>query len=146
MNTLNRPAMPVEIDHFDSLIGMGNHFRKIKSLVMSGSPGLQIVGIWGMPGVGKTTIAEAVWSRLSREFEGYYFLKNVRESSEKHGLESLRDGLIARLLGDEKLDSGSFPPSPITDHAKERLLRTKVLLRLILLIIRVWYLQIRVPT
>ncbi|XP_056163352.1 myrosinase-binding protein 2-like [Syzygium oleosum] len=38
---------------------------------------VRVVGIWGMKGIGKTTVAKAVCHRVSREFDGVSFLENV---------------------------------------------------------------------
>ncbi|KAI9111171.1 hypothetical protein K1719_017782 [Acacia pycnantha] len=37
-----------------------------------------LVGIWGMGGVGKTTIAKAIYNKIGRKFEGRSFLVNIR--------------------------------------------------------------------
>ena len=125
MKELSRPE--ISDDDFKGLVGMQKHYRRIESLLSIDSSRVRIISIWGMAGIGKTTIADAVFTRLSNQFESSYFLKNVREESEKYGLEKLRNEIIAKLLGDEKLNSGSLP-NRILEHTKDRLRRTKTLL------------------
>lgn len=40
---------------------------------------VRVVGIWGMVGIGKTTIARAVYDKIARQFEHSCFLENVKE-------------------------------------------------------------------
>lgn len=54
-----------------------------------------------MGGIGKTTVTKVVYAKLCYEFESCCFLENVREQSQKHGLNYLHDKLLFELLKDE---------------------------------------------
>ncbi|XP_034203532.1 disease resistance protein RPV1-like [Prunus dulcis] len=63
-----------------------------------------IVGIWGTSGIGKTTIAKAVYNAIAHKFEGCCFLADVRENSMPHGgLIQLQETLLQEILGGKKL-------------------------------------------
>ncbi|KAK7251791.1 hypothetical protein RIF29_35313 [Crotalaria pallida] len=65
---------------------------------------VQTIGIWGMGGIGKTTIAKWLFDKYSFEFHGSCFLPNIRENSGELGrtLDGLRHELLSKLLDDEK--------------------------------------------
>jgi hypothetical protein len=53
-------------------------------------------------GIGKSTIARAVYNSISHHFEGFCcFLENVRENSCKYGLCHLQQMVLSDILGDE---------------------------------------------
>ncbi|MED6198281.1 hypothetical protein PIB30_064691 [Stylosanthes scabra] len=51
-----------------------------------------------MGGIGKTTIAAAIFKEFSPKFEGSCFLENVREESSSHGLNHIFKKLLSELL------------------------------------------------
>ncbi|XP_028807418.1 TMV resistance protein N-like [Neltuma alba] len=59
------------------------------------------VGIWGMGGVGKTTMANVVFAKLSSQYDTCCFLENIREKAEKSGLGSVCSYLVSELLGQD---------------------------------------------
>ncbi|KAK4270787.1 hypothetical protein QN277_019557 [Acacia crassicarpa] len=81
----------------EGLVGIDQHIDCIRSFLEMESKEVQILGIWGMSGIGKTTIAQVAYDKFSLYFEGSYFLDNVREESQKHGLKSLKQKLISEL-------------------------------------------------
>ncbi|PRQ33685.1 putative winged helix-turn-helix DNA-binding domain, leucine-rich repeat domain, L [Rosa chinensis] len=56
------------------------------------------VGIWGMGGVGKTTLAQAFYDKISDQFRDKCFLKNVREISRRDGIVALTKDLLYNVL------------------------------------------------
>nr|XP_043633007.1 disease resistance protein Roq1-like [Erigeron canadensis] len=59
------------------------------------------VGIWGMGGIGKTTIARALFNRIAHKFDGSSFVNDVREnSSSKKDMCTLQERVLNDILGE----------------------------------------------
>ncbi|XP_057972922.1 TMV resistance protein N-like isoform X2 [Malania oleifera] len=104
------------------LFGIDSRIKEMNSLLCTGVNDVRFVGIWGMGGIGKTTIAEVVYDQISVLFEGCCFLANVRE----HDLVFLQEKLLSKILmeGNVNIDT----PSMGTNVIRDRLHFRKVLI------------------
>ncbi|XP_024966129.1 TMV resistance protein N-like [Cynara cardunculus var. scolymus] len=84
----------------NELIGIEYHLDALISLLcMEATEDVLMIGIWGMGGIGKTTIAQAVFRRIAYKFEGSCFVKDVRENScSKRDRQVLQDKIIRDVL------------------------------------------------
>ncbi|KAG2302183.1 hypothetical protein Bca52824_030834 [Brassica carinata] len=64
-------------DEFEDFVGIEDHIKAMSSLLNLKSEEVRMVGIWGPSGIGKTTIARALFSRLSRRFQSSVFIDRV---------------------------------------------------------------------
>ncbi|XLS48363.1 hypothetical protein HN51_022721 [Arachis hypogaea] len=59
---------------------------------------VQILGIWGMAGIGKTTIATALYNQICYRFERRKFVDNISKRCEQHSMIFLQQELLSCIL------------------------------------------------
>ncbi|CAN1177399.1 Disease resistance protein RUN1 [Linum perenne] len=92
---LNRTVLTVD----PYLVGIDDRIAHINSWLQDGSNDVGIATIYGVGGIGKTTIAKTVYNQNYDKFESGSFLEGVREASEEpHGLVRLQKQLVSDLL------------------------------------------------
>ncbi|KAF3449650.1 hypothetical protein FNV43_RR10381 [Rhamnella rubrinervis] len=113
----------------DGLFGMTSRLKKLDSYVIHplNSDNVCFLGIHGMGGIGKSTLAEAYYKKISHKFDGNSFLENVREVCEKNpnGLVHLQNQLLKDILRED------FPIGHVgngKDLIRNRLRAKKVLI------------------
>ncbi|CAN1225268.1 Disease resistance protein L6 [Linum perenne] len=83
----------------DELVGIDSHVQQVKKLLGSESGGVKIIGIHAMGGIGKTTIAKAVYNELCSQFDRFCFVEDVREIlSKSDGIVTLQSKTISGIL------------------------------------------------
>ncbi|RID56452.1 hypothetical protein BRARA_G03649 [Brassica rapa] len=105
-------------------IGMSTHMRSIYPLMSKDPNDVRMVGIWGMGGIGKTTIAKYIYKGFLSEFYGACLLENVKKEFKRHGPSHLREKILSEIF--RKKDMNTWNKD--SDVMKQRLQGKKVLL------------------
>ncbi|XP_052624258.1 TMV resistance protein N isoform X2 [Lactuca sativa] len=89
----------------ENLIGMESRIKDIMSSLETGVEDVGMIGIKGIGGGGKTTLARAIFDKISFQFEGKCFVENVREVSKTSlfGLRLLQEQILCNLLNDKTI-------------------------------------------
>ncbi|CAL9241613.1 unnamed protein product, partial [Arabidopsis halleri] len=99
---------------FEDFVGIEDHIAEMSLLLHLESEEVRMVGIWGPSGIGKTTIARALFSRLSRYFQGRIFIdrrfisKNMDEyrgaNPDDYNMKlSLQENFLCEILGTRQI-------------------------------------------
>ncbi|CAI0453479.1 unnamed protein product [Linum tenue] len=116
-----------------NLIGIDSRVWEVKRLLdMNRSDDIRIIGLWGMPGIGKTTLARALYQRLTNiskeDGSKHYFVPNInakwKGGQEDNDLEGLQKELYSTLLSEQ--DQNITCRDLDTSYRRARLSRLKV--------------------
>ena len=103
---------------FNQLVGIEAHVANLISMICLESDEVKIVGIWGPEGIGKTTIARALYNHISSNFQ----LKFYSEIVQKADMTGLQNELLSGILDHRDMKI------PNVQEAQYRLMHQRVLL------------------
>ncbi|KAG5564707.1 hypothetical protein RHGRI_000786 [Rhododendron griersonianum] len=90
---------PIHLNVPDHQVGLDYRVAELNVLLNMEFNFVRIVGLWGMGGIGKTTIAKRLYNIIQHKFERSGFLADVRETSQRpNGLVELQKKLLLAIL------------------------------------------------
>nr|XP_043617282.1 disease resistance protein Roq1-like [Erigeron canadensis] len=98
VHIVSQGLKPLDSNAQKNLIGIESRMDDLKSMLKIGSDGVCMVGIWGIGGGGKTTLASSVYTDISSKFNAICLVESIREEEKRHGLKKLQKQILSAVL------------------------------------------------
>ncbi|XP_058730589.1 disease resistance protein RUN1-like [Vicia villosa] len=86
------------------IVGMNSPMEELEKLLnLDSNDDVRVVGICGMPGIGKTTLATALYAEFSNQFDACCFIVDVSKTYGDHGSIGVQKQLLCQTLKEENL-------------------------------------------
>ncbi|WCJ30639.1 Disease resistance protein (TIR-NBS-LRR class) family [Euphorbia peplus] len=123
---ITRQVNPTTLNVAMHPVGIQSRAEEVISLMANESEDIRVVGLYGMGGIGKSTIAKEVYNLIHHKFVGSCFLENVREVSSSKGIVHLQRQVLSEVsrTKHEKIETPAIGLNLIV----QKLRRSKVLL------------------
>ncbi|XP_042956563.1 disease resistance protein RUN1-like [Carya illinoinensis] len=96
---VSNKVKPVDLFVAKHLVGVNSRVQVVKTLINLGANDVRAVGIYGMGGAGKTTIAKAVYNEIYDRFKASSYLSDIKEKSKScDGIVHLQEQLLSNIL------------------------------------------------
>ncbi|KAI4367439.1 hypothetical protein MLD38_023177 [Melastoma candidum] len=100
---LNRPTLSVATYP----VGVDDAVEDMKGVLGIGLDDVRMIGLYGIGGIGKSTMAKAIFNLHADSFGGSSFLENVKDVSRQHGIARVQETLLFEAIGEASIRLGS---------------------------------------
>nr|KYP45065.1 TMV resistance protein N [Cajanus cajan] len=112
----------------DDLIGIQPRVQVLENILKLNleNDDFRVLGIWGMGGIGKTTLVAALYDRISYKFDAYCFIEDVKKIYKDGGTIAIQKNILRQTIDEKNLEICSS--LEISGIVKNRLHNMKVLM------------------
>ncbi|KAL4293229.1 hypothetical protein AHAS_Ahas18G0107200 [Arachis hypogaea] len=112
----------------DDLVGIQPCVKELEQVLKINpkDEDVRVLGIWGMGGIGKTSLASVLYDKISYMFDAHCFIEDVHRSYRDGSAIAVQRQILRRTLDEQDLEK--YSPSEIAGIIRNRLSSKEVLI------------------